>query len=59
MTNIKLLAASLEVIENDFFNTLPVCAIIWKKDQDLSRVFLLSNYEELYSYRLLFIQIFE
>ena len=34
MTNIKLLTASLELIENEFFNTLTVSAVIWKNDEN-------------------------
>ena len=34
MTNIKLLAASLELIENEFFNTLLVSVVIWKNDEN-------------------------
>ena len=34
MTNIKLLTASLELIENEFFNTLLVSVVIWKNDEN-------------------------
>jgi PAS domain S-box-containing protein len=36
MTNIKLLTTSLDLIENDFFNTLGVSAVIWKNDKNYS-----------------------
>ena len=34
MTNNKLLSTSLELIENDFFNTLSVSVVIWKNDKN-------------------------
>jgi PAS domain S-box-containing protein len=34
MTNIKLLTTSLDLIENEFFNTLAVSAVIWKNDEN-------------------------
>ncbi|MDY0051940.1 MAG: PAS domain S-box protein [Aliarcobacter sp.] len=33
MTNNKLLSASLEVMNNVFFNTLPVCVVVWKNNE--------------------------
>jgi PAS domain S-box-containing protein len=32
MTNNKLLSTSLDLIDNEFFNTLPVAVVIWKND---------------------------
>ena len=44
MTNIKLLTASLELIENEFFNTLTVSAVIWKNDENKSKAIFWTLY---------------